>query len=162
VTLNDALYHLVHDYPGGAAALSARCLHLAPSTLQSMANPNDDGHGWPLRRFVEVMALSGDTRPIDALCAQFGGVFIKTAPMDAVGDRDLYELATKLTGEFGDVINSLRSALDGSGDAGKAITPREFAAFDTQIYEMQSAAAELRERVSRRVERRPIPVRAVK
>jgi hypothetical protein len=162
VTLNDALYHLVHDYPGGAAALAARCLHLAPSTLQSMANPNDDGHGWPLRRFVEVVALSGDTRPIDALCAQFGGVFVKTAGIQGVADRDLYELATRLSGEFGDVINSLQLALDASGDGGRAVTPREFAAFDQQVYELQSADAELRERLAQRVERRPIPVRAVK
>lgn len=149
MNLPDALYHLVHDYPGGVDALAAR-MHLAPSTLQSMANPNLPSHEWPLKRVLQAMTFTDDLRPLEALCSQFGGVFVRTAPMVEVADRDLYELATRLGTEFGDVVRSMSAALDKHGQGGARITPRELEAFDREVYELQACAAELRERLAKR------------
>lgn len=154
VTIKDALYHCVHDFAAGVGALAAR-MRLAESTLYAMANPNDATHEWSLRRFVDLLSFTADMRPLEALCDQFGGVFIKTAPMGDVADRDLYELATRLGVEFGDVVRTMSDVLDEHGEGGSRVTPREMAEFDRQIYELQACAAELRERLSTRVGQRP-------
>ena len=154
MTLKDAIYHAVHEAPGGVAPLATR-MHLAKSSLSCMANPNDSTHDWSLRRFVELLVYTSDMRPLEALCDQFGGVYVRTAAMGDVADRDLFELATRLGVEFGDVVRTMSDALDEHGDGGSRVTQRELEEFDRQIYELQACAAELRERFSKRVGQRP-------
>lgn len=157
MAIRDALYDLVHDYPGGAPALAPR-MKLAASTLLSMANPNCDSHDWPLKRVEQAIAFSGDHRPVDALCAQFGGVFVPLGDLAGASDSRVLKAASKLAKEFGDVPRRLQEALqDGT------LAPRECEALRREVYEMNQAAAALMrvaericaERVSIKEEDRP-------
>ncbi len=151
--IEDALYHAVHDYPGGVAALAAR-MGLAAPTLYGMANPNGSEHPWSLRRFREVLAFSGDLRPLQALCEENGGVFVPTRC--AVGDEAASVEMNKLAAEFGDVARRFHEAhRDGR------ITGREANAFDTEIFELIAQAAALAQKVRQSVDRPQSPLKAV-
>lgn len=152
--VEDALYHAVHDYPGGAGSLGPR-MGLAASTLYGMANPNGGSHPWPLQRFRQVLALTGDKRPLNALCEENGGVFVPVGAAQENLPGALQQLAT-LSAEFGDVA---RHAADAMRDG--RITPRELAAFDTQVFELIQAAAGLGMQLRADAEK-AAPVRAVK
>lgn len=137
MSVRDSLYDLVHDYPGGAPALSPR-MKLATSTLLSMANPNCESHDWPLKRFEQAMALTGDIRPLEALCQEFGGVFVSIGRFDHLPPGRVLKEAQHLSKEFGDVSVQLAEILkDGS------VTPREVEQLRRQVYEMQQAGAAL-------------------
>lgn len=133
----DALYHAVHDYPGGATALAPR-MQMAPSTLQSTANPTIDTHRWSLRRAMEVIALTGDLRPLQAMAAEFGGVFIRTSQHDTEALPEAFRSLAKLAAEFGDVARATEDAMrDGR------MTPNEAARISTQCMELAQAAADM-------------------
>jgi len=132
----DALYAAVHDYPGGAAALAPR-MGIAASTLLSFANPNCESHRWPLARALQVAALTGDKRPIEAICDEAGGVFIPLGAFAQVGNGTLFKRLTKLASEFGDVPRRIQQALTDDG----RISTREWRDIRREIYELQQAAA---------------------
>lgn len=158
MNVEDALYHVVHDYPGGAPALAPR-MGLNESVLSHMADPRDDRHGWPLKRFRQALTLTGDLRPLHALCAENGGVFVATGRYALISDRALLETVTQMSKEFGDVGAALHEMLsDGR------IQRREYENLKKQVYELNQAAAELVERVGQLIEpeKAPAPVRAVK
>lgn len=106
----DALYAAVHDYPGGATALAPR-MGIAASTLQSTANPTIETHHWSLKRAKQVIALTGDTRPLQALAAEFGGVFIRTSMHSAEGLPEAFRSLATLAAEFGDVARATEDAM---------------------------------------------------
>jgi hypothetical protein len=148
-TVEDALYDTVHDYPGGVDPLAKR-MGLAPSTLQNMANPNLPECGWSLKRFRQAIAFTGDTRAIDALCGESGGVFVKTG-QGAIGDDQILEVLSRLGKEFGEVCASLHKSL-----ADGKLTEREFKDFNQQLYELNQVSLELGARMEAKVERRPV------
>lgn len=141
MNVDDAIYHAVHDYKGGPAALAPR-MGIAASTLQNMANPAEEAHGWNLKRFRQLLTFTGDTRPLDALCAENGGVFVHTQGFDGISDKALLETMTELCSDFGKVCESVHAALtDGK------ITHTEVAQVFDRIYTMNQAAAELANRM---------------
>lgn len=135
--VRDALYDLVHDHPGGGPALAAR-MKLAASTLLSMANPHCESHDWSLKRFEQALALTGDLRPLDALCQQFGGVFIRMGRFDHLPPGRLLKEAQHLAKEFGDVPVRLAEII-----ADGTVKPREVELLRREVYEMQAAGAAL-------------------
>jgi hypothetical protein len=139
----DALYQAVHDYPGGAPALAPR-MGLAASTLLSFANPNCESHRWPLARALQVVAITGDMRPIEAICAEAGGVFVGLGDLGNIADGRLLKMVSRLLTEFGDVPRELHKVL-----ADGRVKPREAAGFRRQVYELQQAAAALARLVDR-------------
>lgn len=148
----DALYHAVHDYPGGVAEL-ARRMGIAETTLYGMANPNDSSHGWTLKHLRSVLAFA-DKRPLHALCEESGGAFLPITS-DATGLPSMPEQLAKLAAEFGDVARAASDALkDGR------ITAAELAKIDTQIFELIAEAVHTSRRLRETSEQRR--VRAVK
>jgi hypothetical protein len=133
----DALYHAVHDYPGGATALAPR-MQIAASTLQSTANPTLDSHQWSLRRAKEVIALTGDIRPLQALAAEFGGMFIRTSMHSSEALPEAFRSLAKLAAEFGDVARATEDAMhDGR------ISANDAARISTQCMELAQAAGDM-------------------
>ncbi len=150
MSTRDALHALVHDYPGGASSLAPR-VGLAASTLRCMANPSVESHDWPLKRVEQVMALTGDLRPLHALASEFGGVFV---PLAAAAEQDadvlLGQLA-ELGREFGEVCTALQSAM-----ADGRITHRELRALKDRTYALHQAASALELAIERRAEAQPL------
>lgn len=145
----DALYHAVHDYPGGAVSLAPR-MGVAASTLQSMANPNVETHAWPYKRVKQVMQLTEDLRPLEALCTEFGGLFVK---LTAGGDKpieEIYRDLARLAKEFGDIPREVTKALsDGR------IKQKEFERIEREVMELQQAATTVLQRMRGMVEQPP-------
>ena len=105
----DALYHAVHDYPGGPASLAPR-MALSPKTLQNMADTRQGTHPWSLRRFCEVLTLTDDMRPLQALCDENHGVFVRL-PRGIASDEALLDLLMEHNTAFGAVCEEVRRAL---------------------------------------------------
>lgn len=157
MNIEDALYHAVHDYKGGACALAPR-MGIAPSTLQSMANPNCETHQWPLHRVRQVGHLTGDVRPLEALCTEFGGIFIKLPPPTTQGLDEVYLDMARLAKEFGDVPREVMQSLqDGK------LSQKEFDRVSREVMELQQAGAALLKRLEAMVDtRRPAPFSVAK
>lgn len=137
MSVRDSLYDLVHEHKGGSVALAAR-MRMAGSTLRSMANPNCDSHDWTLKRFEQAMALTGDVRPLETLCQEFGGVFVRVGRFDGIANSRVLWEAQHLSKEFSDVpVQLSRMLKDGK------VTRRELEELRRQVYEMQAAGVGL-------------------
>lgn len=151
MNFKDACYHAVHEYPGGAASLAPR-MGLAVSTLQNMASPSQEAHGWNVARLRQLLAFTRDMRPLDALCEEAGGVFVPCAIFAGVSDVALLETVTHMCKEFGDVSGALNEAMaDGN------ITEREFDTIKQQVYELNQATCEFLNRVAQLVKKEKSP-----
>jgi hypothetical protein len=88
----------------------------------------------PLERLVQLVLISGDMRPMAALCRACGGEFVAVKPL-AHGSE---ETALKAVQEFSELMAEYSSAiLDGR------ITPRELATLEREGAEAQQAIAAL-------------------
>lgn len=135
MSVRDAFYRLVHEYAGGSAALAVR-MGIARSSLLSMANPNCTSHEPTLRRLEQAMALANDVRPLEALCQEFGGVFVPVGRFEGLPVGRVLKAAQRLTKEFSDVPVRLAEILkDGK------VKPREVEQLRRDVYELQQAAA---------------------
>lgn len=137
MNVEDAIYDAVHDYPGGAASLAPR-MGLAPSTLQSMASPKIDSHGWSLKRFRALLAFAG-LKPLEALCEEHGGLFV---PLGRFGDLPQARLLKQLHAfakEFGDVPRAIEDALKTDG----RVTANELQEIQRQLADVCAAGAAL-------------------
>lgn len=153
MNVEDALYHAVHDYPGGAPALAPR-LGKGASTLQNMADPRQATHQWNLRAFRNVLRFTGDVRPLQALCQENGGVFVPTPQIAAASTSELYHDLAKLAKEFGDVPREVEEAM-----ADGKISPAERDRIEKQLFELIGQAAEFAKRIQ--IEAQPKALRAV-
>lgn len=150
MSIRDALYRMCHDYPGGLKLLAAR-MKLAESTLQGMANPNDPTHPWSLERFRQGMHYAGNTEPLEELCAEFGGVFMRMPQVEGAQFPDIYERLAQLAKEFGDVPREVMEDLkDGR------LTPKEMDRIRHEVAEMQRAGAELLATLESKVRQPPL------
>ena len=149
MNVEDAIHLAVMSHPGGADALAPR-MALGAQTLRNMANPNNrTTHGWSLRRFRELLAFTGDTRPLQALCEEQGGLFV---PMPSISSSqaDLLKAMQHMAAEFGDVPRAIEDALQGDGK----ISGNELGRIELQILELVQTAARLQGVVRELHERR--------
>lgn len=149
MSIRDALFKVVHDYPGGANSLAPR-MDLAASTLRCMANPTIESHDWPLKRVEQVMALTGDTRPLDALCEEFGGLFVPLADLPEC-EEEIGRMIAELGADFGAVCASLNTAL-----ADGRVTTKESREFEERVYQLNQAAQALKVLVEKRANANPL------
>lgn len=66
LSVEDAIYHTVHGYPGGVAALAAR-MGVSANTLTHKANPNNSTHHLHPRELVALQYLSGNVAVLQAM-----------------------------------------------------------------------------------------------
>lgn len=153
--IRDALYHAVHDYPGGVHELATR-LALADSTLQNIANPRIETHEWTLKRIKQVFDFTGDERIAHAFAAEFGGVFLPMPSAEVSGGSDLFRASAEVAKELGDIVTELQSAL-----ADEKISENERARIHQQIYELTRSAHKLGMLVDRAAQAAMPPLKVV-
>lgn len=153
--IRDALYHAVHDYPGGVHELATR-LGLADSTLQNIANPRIETHEWTLKRIKQVFDFTGDERIAHAFAAEFGGVFLPMPSSELSGGSDLYRASAEVAKELGDIVTELQAAL-----ADEKISENERARIHQQIYELTRSAHKLGMLVDRAAQAAMPPLKVV-
>lgn len=88
----DAAFNVVHDYPGGAAALSERLGKGRPALSHEVKGDGSAKLG--LKDAVKVSILTGDTRIAQAFAQAVGGVFVPGASAAAgLAEGDLEAVA---------------------------------------------------------------------
>ena len=123
MSIDDAIYHTVHGYPGGVAALAAR-MGVSPNTLTHKVNPNNTTHHLHPRELVAMQHLSGDASVLHAMAAALGYNCTPAVPDQAGGDP--VEAFMHMQASFSEVVRSIADPLARMrGEPSKMVTPAE-------------------------------------
>lgn len=85
MSVADAIYHTVHQHPGGVSALAAR-MGLPVATLTHKANPNNDSHFLRPQELVDMQHMSGNVAVLHAMAAALGYNVVRATPDQSGGD----------------------------------------------------------------------------
>ena len=145
MSLMDAVYHAVHDAPGGVASLAPR-LGKAPSTLSAEIRPQVLGTAkMGLIDAMKIAQLTGDMRIPTAFAANVGMVLVPL-PETVCSDSDdsaMMRMAS-VAKEFGDMCAAFSIAM-----ADGRVSANELAKFDRESGELMAALHSLRVSISR-------------
>lgn len=133
MSLQDAFYRTVHDYPGGCESLAPR-MGMTPAVLRNKANPNTTQNVVTLRDADMAIGLTGDFRLLHALCANHGHVAIPVEAEGHAGDLAVLELVTQVWAANGNV----GAAVDATLADGR-VELREIKDVRAAIYRTQQA-----------------------
>lgn len=136
LSVRDAAYHTVHDYPGGAMALGIR-LGVNGMTLSHQVNPNNVGKfSLSIEKATEIQALAGDFRILHSMARELGHVAIKVDEADE--DSVMASIADTVR-EFSGYLTSVTNAV-----ADSRVTDNELRDIDAHLCEMVQQANHLR------------------
>lgn len=85
MSVDDAIYHTVHNYPGGVVALAAR-MGVPASTLTHKANPNNATHRMSPAELVAIQLFSDNASVLHAMAAALGYTCQTITPDQAGGN----------------------------------------------------------------------------
>lgn len=150
MSIDDAIYHTVHGYPGGVVALAAR-MGMSANTLTHKADPNNNTHFMRPRELLAVQHLSGNK----AILRAMERVLMPAGP--DVDECDPVEAVMRLQCAVADFVRALadplaRYAAGGDGYvSGNEMRRAEYHASALQLEIARSLAAV-------RARMRPAPV----
>lgn len=133
MSLQDAFYRTVHDYPGGCESLAPR-MSLSAAVLRNKANPNNTANVVTLRDADQAMALSGDFRVLHELAANHSHIAIRVDATGDSGDLAVLELVTHVWAANGNVGAAVEATL-----ADGKVELRELKNVRAAIYRTQQA-----------------------
>lgn len=112
-------------------------------TLYNKLNLNDSSqqHKPTLADFTQIMAVTKNTEPLQALCALFGGVFYELPDLSRFADDALLEIVNRLHVQGGEAHKVMSDALEDG-----VITVAEAKAFKEACQQWLAAILELRAR----------------
>jgi hypothetical protein len=117
LSLEQACYSAVHDYPGGVGAVAAT-YGLVPSTLQNKLNPTQNTHKLNASEVEQILELTKDPRILDAMCARVGAVWLDLGSMGGGSDMAMLDNITTLVTRVGELSTKVQNSLeDGRVDA---------------------------------------------
>lgn len=96
----DAAHHTVRQFKGGAAALAVRMGMRSVAVLNSKVNQNTETHHLTLMEASSIMAITGDYRILQALCAEHGKVAINLPNITECRDTALTDLVMMADGRI--------------------------------------------------------------
>jgi hypothetical protein len=118
--LDDAIYNMVHDYPGGVPALATRLTSIDATTgkpkpmnantLQQKASANNPVAHFSPKELLKAMDKTGDLGPLVAMAAALGQMLL---PMPGAQGME-GDLALKLASackEFGELLTEISGDL---------------------------------------------------
>ncbi len=108
--LDWAIYNTVHDFKGGARALSAH-VAVRAGTLNNKADPGCDTHHLTYHEGIAIQLATQDFRIISTEAAILGGSFIRLAPLEFVSDMALLDAWARWHEETGETAAEVRKAL---------------------------------------------------
>ncbi len=145
--VQDAFYHTVHDYKGGAEALAPR-MGVSPAILRNKADPRKEHNKPMLADADKVMGLTGDYRILHSLAANHNHVCIKVDPKGTASDLAILELVTHVWQSNGDVGSAVHAAL-----ADGRVERCELKKVRAAIYKTQQALNEMLVRLEEMAEK---------
>lgn len=108
LTVDDAIYHSVHNYPGGVAALAVR-MGLPVGTLTHKANPNNNTHYMRPSELLAMMLFTGNASVLHALAGTLGYTVQKASPDQAGGNS--VEALMRLAVAYSDFVRAVADPL---------------------------------------------------
>lgn len=154
MNVDDALYHAVHDSPGGASSLAPR-MGMSEAVLNSKVRPNCTTHCANVRDLRRILALTEDMRPLHALANEFDHVMVRRSEGDPVDDMAVLEAVAALWAKNGNVGQAVHHALsDGT------LTAVELELISTAIYTAQASMNTLLKRLEGMAQPAPSPSRS--
>lgn len=139
LSVRDAAFHTVHDYPGGCTPLAAR-MGINPQTLAHKVNPKDQNrYALNLEESLRVQALSGDCRILHAMARELGFVALQLDPLD---DESVNNCITAAVQEFGELLRTVGESL-----SDQKVTDRELSQIDAALGNVMNRANALRARL---------------
>lgn len=85
LSVDDAIYHTAHGYPGGVDALAAR-MRVNPGTLSHKVNPQNKTHYLRPAELVAMMLFADDASVLHAMAGALGYTIQKATPDQAGGN----------------------------------------------------------------------------
>lgn len=137
LTIADAIYHTVHSYPGGVAALAAR-MGMSANTLQHKANPNNTTHYMHPQELVALQHMSGNYSVLTAMASALGHVAKPADPAPA--DGDMVEVSMLLQVAFAELVRAVADPLARTrAKPGDAVTGNEMRRAEYHAQELHAA-----------------------
>jgi len=157
--IDGAVYALVHQFPGGAPALSAALYsqygyRVAPGTLMNKANP-DQEHQLTVREALLIQSIQHKYHLLFAEAHRLGHAAIPLGDFAATSDVELLDTYTRLHKELGGLAVAIHDAL-----ADGRITGDEFLRIRRKNSDMIRAALEMEDRFKALAEDLPAALRA--
>ena len=132
LTLRQALYHAVHDFPGGCPVVAAY-FGAKPDTLQKKVSLTNDAHHPTLQDFEEILAVTKDPRIFSALGEPNGVVWSLLSDMpEAPADMDVLSSGNRLIQSSAGALQQLVTSLEDS-----VVTGEELEVLRARVYEVQ-------------------------
>ncbi len=136
MSVDDAIDHTVHGYPGGVVALAAR-MGVPASTLTHKANPNNTTHRMSPAELVAIQLFSDNAAVLHAMAAALGYTCAPAAPDQAGGNP--VEAVMRLEMAHAEFVRALADPLARLAvDAGKWVTGSEVRRADYQGAALQA------------------------
>lgn len=115
MSIQDAAYHTVHAYPGGAVSLAPRLY--PPKSASQLSHevrpPEGSAAKLGIETAMQIVELSGNHSIVHAACARVGGMFVPLPSREAA-PGEVFPALSKLAKEFGDVVAKIAEvAADG-------------------------------------------------
>lgn len=130
--VQDAAYHTVHGYPGGADALAVR-MAMSANTLKHKVNPNNTTHHLTLRESMTMQELTGNHSILHCMADALGYTCTRATPGD---DRaSPIDVLALMYAELADLQRAVADALRD----GKAVTGNEIRRVDHHAQESIAA-----------------------
>lgn len=150
MNVQDAAYHVVHDYEGGAHALAAR-LGTTGATLGNKVRPNYERNKLSLDDAVQITDFANDDRILYAWAAHRGLSIIDKRPEACSSPLSLFTCILDVTQGQGDVAKAIADAI-----ADGRITPNELDAIERAAIELQQRVTELARSARATVPKAPV------
>jgi hypothetical protein len=140
LTVRDAAYHTVREYPGGARSLGPR-VGIDGTYLSQQVNPNNAGRkGLDIDTAVQIQHLAQDYRILHAMALELGHVCIKQSDLDGpVEPSNVMESIGSTVAEFSEFVGAVTESVKDN-----KVTTRELRDVDKQLGELVQAANNLR------------------
>jgi hypothetical protein len=149
MSLRDAAFNTVHDYPGGSVSLAPRLGKSATSLSHELTGTGTAKLG--LLDAEKIILLTGDLRILEAMAIDCGQMLVPLPSATMLMDDDCMLRLADTAREFGELCKEVGSDLvDGK------ISDNELRRIDRECGELVSSLHALRESLARRnVESKP-------
>lgn len=136
LSVRDAAYHTVHDYPGGALALAMR-LGMNGMTLSHQVNPNNAGrYNLSIEKAAEIQMFTQDFRILHAMARSLSHVCIQ---LNEVDEQNVLASIAETVKEFSEYLTSVTQSV-----ADDRVTDNEMRDIDNHLCTLVNQANTLR------------------
>ena len=127
--IDQAIYGLIHNHPGGAPAL-AQVANMNAGTLNNKANPAMEGHHLSIKEAVTIQTIRKDYSVLYAEAAALNHSCIPLGHYKGISDTELLESYAAWHAEIGETCGVISKAL-----ADRRISRAEFEDIRIEMFE---------------------------